>query len=234
LGAVRIPIYFNPWKEGSSSLIDARYHQPAGPVSSREELQRALTIAKDDSSPLTLSGMSWRVLRRRTRADETILEWQLEATPVLERTNLEGQIIREPLASGRAQLKIQVSGRDISGLRSTIGNKIDQAVAWQGGALKTQGELAVKTADLPRLGALASLSIEFNLPGSLPDAVGSLPLNGIEQASSSELQPMLDETIGTQAANDQQDYEDTIGALDISNIKASIDTDDLEGYYQIG
>lgn len=230
LGAVRIPLYFNPWKEGANNLIDARYHQPAGPVTSREELQGTQAITKEDSSPLTLSGMNWRVLRRRTRGSETILEWQLEATPVLERSNLEGQIIRESLASGRATLKIQIHGRDISGFRNSIGNKIDKEVTWQGGSLKTQGELAVTTTELPRLGELASLNIEFALPGSLPDAVGTLPLNGIEQASTSELQPVVDEPITAQTV-DHRDIEDKIGALDISNIKASIDTDDLEGYY---
>lgn len=230
LGAVKIPIYFNPWKEGSNSLIDARYHQPAGPVSSREELHSALTIDQSETSPLTLTAMNWRVLRRKTRGEQTVLEWQLEATPVLERTNLERQIVREALASGRAKLKLQVSGRDISGLRTAIGNQIEQDVTWQGGSLKTEGELVIKTIDLPRLGELASLTVEFSLPGSLPRAIGSLPLTGIEQASASELQPLFEETSSPQSL-EQDNNEDTIGALDISNIKASIDTDDLEGYY---
>lgn len=232
LGQLSIPVFINPWKEGTSGVLDSRYQHPSAQVSLYSELiSGSDQLAKEAKSPFNLSNIVWKVLRRRGRGDQTILEWHLEATPVFERTNLDGQTKRESLSSGRGNLKIQLAGDDINGRQSFISSQIEKSISWQGGTIKIDGELVVATANLPTMGELTNLKIELALPGSLPKLAGSLLLRGVEQSSSTEL---IENTIETEANNENESsnprQEDVIGDLNISSIRLISDNDDLEGY----
>lgn len=233
LGQVNIPVYFNPWREGTQGLVDGRYHQPTGPISNISELEQrrvqALTANNDEKSPLNLTNMSWSVLRRRTRAQITILEWKLQATPVFERQDLTGQILREQLTSGRAELQLQLDGHNMYGARQNLSERVIKTVEWQGGILKVSGELSVPTEQLPRIGDIAELYVQLKLPNSLPKVAGVLPLTGIEQAAVSELQS-IDTEARAQDIDDQTRSSDLVGAIDVSNIKVLLDNDDMDGY----
>ncbi len=233
LGKVIIPLYFNPWREGGQSIIDGRYHLPAGPVSNVAAVRaRAQTAANHlGKSPLNLTNLQWSVLRRRQRDNITILEWQLQATPVFERTDLSGQIQREVLANGRAELHLQLESNDVRGVRQRLSDSLEQAIQWQGGSLIASGEFAVASDKLPRLGELAELFIELKLPTPLPSVRGVLPLDGIQQSSVSELQSFDEHGRAQDLTEESDKHDDLIGQLDVSSMKIVLDNDDLDGYY---
>ncbi len=228
LGQVIIPTYINPWKEGSKSIVDARYHQPVGAIESMEQFK--LSSAKSiENSPLNIENINWRVVRKRQRDSQTILEWKLEGSPILERKDISGQRQKTSIESGRANIQLTLITSNINGTHQQLHQPINQNINWQSSVLKLEGEVAIQSDLLPQLGDLTKLKIELSLPSNIGGTLGYIQLNGLDQSQGFEFQKEDELKIEQFDQIDRQ--SDSIGQLDISNIKLSIDTDDMEGYF---
>lgn len=224
LGSKTITTYINPWQEGAKALIDSRYQQPVGLV--KQDLE--VKSLEMEHSPLTLTNIKWNVDRRKQRGDQTVFEWRFEATPVIERQDIAGQVKREVLQSGQGHLNINIAGESLDSERTLFAPFSKDVLSWQGGVLKGQGEMIIKTVDLPKFGDQIQLMISFDLPGELPSTQGLLQLSSIESGSGAELIKDIEKV---EQASIPDDVQDTIGTINISETKVTIDTDDLEGYY---
>src|SRR5690606_10525872 len=101
-----------------------------------------------------------------------------------------------------------IAGETLSNVRTTFAPFSKDILSWQGGVLKGQGEMIIKTVDLPKFGDQIQLMISFDLPGELPSTQGLLQLSNIEAGSSAELIKDI-EKVEPVAILDQ--VEDTIG-----------------------
>lgn len=225
LGMVKIPFYVNPWLDGSNSLVDTRYQNVAGPITNSSSNLKATL---HENSPLALSNISWNVVRRRTRGAQTVLEWRFSAAPLISRKDIAGQIKQEALASGRGTIELKLSGRDIRGLKSEFQPFINQTLRWQNGLIQFEGELLLTNEQLPKLGDLSHLVVDFKLPNNLAQVQGILPLSTIEQGNAPELLSVNQDD--EQEHYDFENVQDVIGSLNISNINLAIENDDIDGY----
>ena len=184
----------------------------------------------NERNSLNISNLNWRVIRRRQRDNQTILEYKIEGSPVLERNDLSGQQIQASIETGRAQIKIALISSNINGIQEQIHENIIRDISWQSSMIKLEGEVAIETDKLPRLGELAQLQIQLNLASNLASTKGYIQLSGLDQSQGFEFQRTDNLDIDQFNIRDESS-QDAIGQLDISSLKIAIDTDDMEGYF---
>lgn len=227
LGEVTIAALVNPWREGSQGVVDARYHTPVGLITSREQIKIQKASAEHN---LNIANLNWKVIRRRQRDNQTILEWKIEGTPVIERNDISGQQLRTNIETGRAQVNLALIISNIDGTQEQIHENIIRDISWQSSLMKLEGELAIDTEKLPRLGEITKLQVELRLASNLASTKGYIQLSGLEQSQGFEFQRDDNQDIERFELTEQA-YDDVIGQLDISSLKVAIDTDDMEGYF---
>jgi len=228
LGEVTIATLVNPWREGSQAIVDTRYHRPVGLITTREEIKLQKNSTKTNS--LNISNLNWKVIRRRQRENQTILEWKIEGSPVLERIDISGQQLRTELETGRANISIALISSNMNGSQEQIHENIVRDISWQSSLMKLEGEVAIDTEKLPRLGELAKLQIELTLPSNMAKTKGYIQLSGLEQSQGFEFQ--RGDNLDVDQFNLRENvHNDVVGHLDISSLKIAIDTDDMEGYF---
>ncbi|MBH46837.1 MAG: hypothetical protein CME71_01560 [Halobacteriovorax sp.] len=229
LGKRTVQIYVNPWLSGSSAVMDGRYKKPAIESISRESLVSGIDGLGSSDSKLRLTRLDWEVVRKRGRASTTVIDWKLKATPVLERLNIDGQIKRETLESGSAEIKLTLKRQKFDSSLSNFSTELIKSISWQGGEIKLQGEFVIETELLPALGDQSYLSIDFALPGSLPNTKGSLALDGIENEIAPELVDMSDIQVQGDITQSSE-VLDILGELNISSLKLVNESDRQDGY----
>ena len=230
LGAKTIDLYINPWRSGTSAVMDGRYKQPAIESISRQELTSGTDALSSSSGKLKLTSLDWEIIRKRGRGNSTVIEWKLKASPVLERLNIDGQIKRESLESGNATINLKLKRQKFDSSFTDISADESRQLNWQGGQIKLQGEFVIETTQLPTLGDQSYLFIDFELPGAIAATTGSLALDGIENEISSELTELADIQAATDTDSQDDQILDIIGELNISTIKFINESDNPNGY----